>query len=385
MGEKNYIKNYIKNYSVLGKNLLTYIKTEIVLFIAVFLSVITAGFVKPSIDYFAYIDYKVICCLFCLMIVVNGLQKTGLFQVAATALIKKTGTLRKITAVLVGLVFFGSMVITNDVALITFIPFALILLKELDNPRQRVVILVLMTIAANIGSSLTPVGNPQNLFLFTFYGLSPGLFFKITVPIVFTGGVLLLASLLLIKNDTVHAKDIIANYQLSLQQVSIYLILFLMSILAVFNVIPYLLVCIIVFLSVLIVDRSILTSIDYSLLLTFVFFFIFIGNIQKIPVIHSFLASISRQNIQLVSASASQVISNVPAAILFSSFTEDFQGLIRGVSLGGLGSLVSSLASVITYKLFTHSYRNESKSFMAIFTIINSIFLILLFGLTAIV
>ena len=213
MGEKN----YLKNYSVLGKNVLTYIKTEIVLFIAVFLSVITAGFVKPSIDYFAYIDYKVICCLFCLMIVVNGLQKTGLFQVAATALIKKTGTLRKITAVLVGLVFFGSMVITNDVALITFIPFALILLKELDNPRQRVVILVLMTIAANIGSSLTPVGNPQNLFLFTFYGLSPGLFFKITVPIVFTGGVLLLASLLLIKNDTVHAKDIIANYQLTLQ------------------------------------------------------------------------------------------------------------------------------------------------------------------------
>lgn len=359
-----------------------FLKREPVLFAAFSLSLITALFEPPSSAYLDYIDFKVLCCLFCLMLIISGLQHTGLFQIAATALIRQVAKLRYIAGILIGLTFFSSMIITNDVALITFIPFALIILKDVTNPNQRILILVLMTIAANVGSSLTPFGNPQNLFLFSFFNLSPSIFFIITFPIVLAGGISLALSMLLVDNEQLNTSNHTPNYFPFIKQSALYLILFFITILSVFNILPYLPCSIILYIVIYVANKKLFKTVDYGLLLTFIFFFIFIGNIQKIAILRDALISVSRNNVFVISLLASQVISNVPAAILFSGFTTDYEGLLRGVSIGGLGTVIASLASVITFKFFVISRPKESKRFLVIFTIFNVIFLTILFVIT---
>ena len=266
-----------------------FLRREPVLSIAMFAAIVSMFFVHPSINYAAYIDWKVLACLFCLMAVVSGLRKTGLFDIAAAAITRFAGTLKGISLILIFLTFFVSMAITNDVALITFVPFSLIVLKDIANKNTRMRVIILQTIAANVGSSLTPVGNPQNLYLFSFYHMSVRDFFVAVGPIVLLGGIMLLIAGLLIPDEKLVPKSKAANYHLNAFHCFVYGVLFVISVMTVFRLIDYRLATGIVILAMLIMDRSVFAKIDYSLLFTFLGFFIFIGNLQQIEAVNAFL------------------------------------------------------------------------------------------------
>lgn len=328
----------------------------------------------------AYIDWKVLACLFSLMAVVAGLRKSGLFSSLAAAITRVGGSVRSLSAILVFVTFFVSMAVTNDVALITFIPFSLILLRDFGNERLRLRIVTLQTIAANIGSSLTPVGNPQNLYLFSFYRMDGGTFFSAIAPIVLAGSALLALSLYAVPATPVRPGAGSGNTRPDRRSVALYAILFVLSVLAVFRILDYRATAAIVFAFVLVYDRSLFGKIDYSLLGTFVCFFVCIGNLQRIPSVNGFLTSVVSRNVVLVGALASQAISNVPAAILLSGFTENAPELLRAVSIGGMGTIIASLASVISFKIYTREYPGSALRYLAVFTFWNVLFLVALYG-----
>lgn len=362
-----------------------FLRQEPVLSVALLAAVVSMFFVRPSADYAAYIDWKVLACLFCLMGVVSGLRKTGLFDIAAAAITRFAGSLKGISLILIFLTFFVSMAITNDVALITFVPFSLIVLKDIANRNTRMRVIVLQTIAANVGSSLTPVGNPQNLYLFSFYHTSARDFFVAVGPVVLMGGCLLLLAALIIPDEKIVPTSKAANYRLNVLHCSVYGVLFVLSVMTVFRLVDYRIATGVVILAMLIMDRSVFAKIDYSLLFTFLGFFIFIGNLQRIDAVNAFLTSIVGKNVLLVSALASQVISNVPAAILLSHFTQDAASLLRGVSIGGMGTIIGSLASVISFKFFSREYPGSTPRYLAIFSVWNVLFLAILYILCLIV
>jgi Na+/H+ antiporter NhaD/arsenite permease-like protein len=348
-----------------------FLKTETVLSIAIIAALLSMFFVHPSFAYNKYIDYKVLACLFSLMVVVSGLRKTGVFDSISSALTRFSGTLRKLALTLVMITFFASMAITNDVALITFIPLSLLVLKDISDMRSRITIITLQTIAANIGSSLTPVGNPQNLYLFSFYHMSARVFFITTFPLVFSGGILLILSVLTVKNIKIKPHSSRANQLTKPFNMLVYLVLFVISVLAVFRIIDFRIATGIVIIALILFDRKLFAKIDYSLLFTFAGFFIFIGNLEHIEPVRKLMTEIAQKNVLLVTMLSSQIVSNVPAAILLSRFTDDFASIIRGVSIGGMGTIISSLASVITYKFFVREYPGENMKFLRIFSFWN--------------
>jgi Na+/H+ antiporter NhaD and related arsenite permeases len=361
-----------------------FIRRETVLTIAVSLAIISAFFVHPSAAYIEYIDFKVLACLFCLMAVVAGLRRTGLFERAALALTRYTTSVRNMTFILVAATFFVSMAITNDVALITFIPFSLLLMKDIKNPKTRMKIITFQTIAANIGSSLTPVGNPQNLFIFSFYHMDANAFFPAIGPIVIIGGIGLAIAIATIPDETLPAIKSGHNYTSSWKLMLSYAGLFALSVLTVFRIVDWRISTIAVILFLTIFDRPVFLRVDYSLLFTFLGFFVFIGNLRNMSAISIFLTSIVGHNTTLVSALASQAISNVPAAILLSGFTNDSAALLRGVSIGGLGTLIASLASVISFKFFTRERREDTMKYLGVFTMWNVFFFVMLYAASAI-
>ncbi len=351
---------------------------EPVLVIAVVSATVSAFFVKPSPQYFGYIDWKVLSCLLSLMLVVSLLRRSGFFDGLARVFTRYCSTLRTVALVLVATTFFLSMWITNDVALITLIPFSLILLSKIKSVNSVITILVLQTIAANIGSSLTPVGNPQNLYLFTYYTMHPIDFFKAVGWFTFCGAILLIPAVYSIKNEKLSCTDR-GGTAVDRKRTVLYVILFICAVLAVFNVFDHRIILILIVLVICVTDRRNLFKADFSLLGTFAAFFIAIGNLQNIPQITDFLSQIINKNVVLVSALASQIISNVPAAILLSPFTVKAEDLLRGVSLGGLGTLIASLASVITFKFFTVNYPGKTGRYLIIFSIWNIAFFAALF------
>jgi Na+/H+ antiporter NhaD/arsenite permease-like protein len=371
-------------YAVLRK-LRRFFARETVLCLALAAAAISSFFVPPSMSYLEYVDWKVLSSLFCLMTVVQGLRVSGAFDILASSVLRFAGTTRSIAAILVATTFFASMGITNDVALITFIPFGLLLMKDCVSWRVKAHIVTLQTIAANVGSALTPVGNPQNLYLFSYYRFSPRDFFVGIYPVVIAGGALLAVSLFRIKPQTLVSRHNGPNYTLKPLSFAVFIALFAVSVLAVFRILDYRMVTAIVIITVLLIDRGLVVRVDYSLLVTFLGFFVFIGNIQRIPAVRELLTGITGINPMLVAALASQAISNVPAAILLSRFTDDAVGILRGVSLGGMGTIIASLASVISFKFFAHEHRDKSLAFMGIFTKWNLTFFVALFGIASFV
>jgi Na+/H+ antiporter NhaD/arsenite permease-like protein len=352
---------------------------EPVLSISLALAASSSAMVRPSVGYFDYIDFKVLACLFCLMAVVEGLRKTGLFDRAAAALTRHTVSVRAMAAILVGATFFMSMAITNDVALITFIPFSLLLMKKLENPGTRIRVITLQTIAANTGSAMTPIGNPQNLFLFSFYSMDAAGFFAAIFPVVLTGAIMLAIALCTIRDEEIPKVSAGHNYDSDARFVFAYALFFLASVLAVFRVIDYRILTLVLILFLLFFDRRLILRVDYSLLLTFVGFFVFIGNLQHIRIVSDFLTRIVNMNVTLIAALSSQIISNVPAAILLSGFTGDSHALLRGVSIGGMGTLIASLASVISFKFFSQDRKGETLRYLGVFTFWNFLFLAVLY------
>ena len=392
------------------KRVIAFIKSEIVLTVAMALAVISMFFVHPDKKYLDYIDFRTLSILFCLMAVMAGFQEIGLFRLIAEMLLKKVSGIFGLVYILVMLCFFFSMVITNDVALITFIPFTFIVLQLLGEDLQdRLIIpvVVMQTIAANLGSMLTPIGNPQNLYLYGQSGYSFVQFVILMLPYAAVAFLLLTVYCIslgaggLTRNAERHfsvGRNILKNRKVSRKnainvsfssETSLagkekamirYGILFLISLLVVVRVIPYPVALIIVIFVLLVFDRQLFADIDYALLITFVGFFIFIGNMGRVPIFNHFLADIIEGNEVLTSVVASQVISNVPAALLLSGFTDNIRELIIGTNLGGLGTLIASMASLISYKFVAKSYKCNKGAYFRSFTVWNVIFLAVLLG-----
>ena len=355
-------------------SIIQYIKNEVVLFIAIILALVTSFFSIPKLS---YIDFKVLILLFNLMIVIAAFKELNIMNYIASIFIKKCSSYKSLFIALISMCFFSSMIVTNDVSLITFVPLTLIICSSINiNPIK---VIVFETIASNLGSSLTPMGNPQNLFLYSYFNISPIEFFKITLPLTLISLILLLIFTLKGKNYRLNveiSKTVIKNKKLSI----IFFLLFVIILLSVFHIINYKIVFIITIITTIIFDKKLLIKIDYSLLITFIGFFIFIGNISSIESIRIFISNILNNdlNTYIGGIISSQFISNVPATMLLSGFTDYYKELLLSVNIGGLGTLIASLASVISYKLYSKEFRSESKLYLKEFTKYNFIFLVIL-------
>lgn len=362
--------------------LLEFIKKETILTIALLLATASMFIVPPSAAYAEYIDWNTLLLLFCLMAVVSGFQKLGVFSMIGNALLKKIHTSRQLVLILVFLPFFFSMLITNDVALITFVPFALIVLRLSGKERLILPVVVLQTLAANLGSMLMPMGNPQNLYLYALSGITLTAFIRLMLPLYLVSAVILFLAALLIKNTPVViavANEAPAKLPSTVSLIC-YSILLILCILCVLDYFPPLWLTCVICLFLLFCDRSIFLKIDYSLLATFIGFFIFIGNISQIETFQTALQGVIASHEIPVAILASQIISNVPAALLLSGFTEQYADLIIGVNLGGLGTLIASMASLISYKQVAREYPDKRISYLRLFTIANLIMLGFLYG-----
>ena len=355
----------------------SFVRREPVLLVAALAALISCFFVPPDSEYLAYMDFRTLALLFCLMAVVAGLRQAGLFARLAHRLCERVKSVRMVGLVLVLLCFFSAMLITNDVALLTFVPFAVVVLGIADHRRDLIHIVVLQTVAANLGSMLTPVGNPQNLYLYSYYNLPFAAFVRATLPVwllslaLITAACFLLSpaplTLLLGEEPDFDAKSL-----------WLYLALFLVCLLVVVRVISWPVMLGIVVLLLLVFDRKILLQADFMLLLTFVAFFVFSGNLARIGAVDALLRRLLEGRVYLTSLLASQVISNVPAALLLSGFTEDARSLLLGVDIGGLGTPIASLASLISMKLYAHAGHARTGRYLAEFTLVNVALLLLL-------
>lgn len=382
-----------------------FIKQETVLAVATVLAVISAFFVAPSEAYLKYIDWRVLGILLSLMIIMAGLQKTGLFDSIGAKLLGKTSTTRQLAFILVFLCFFFSMLITNDVALFTFVPFAIIMLKKCKQEKLLIPVIVLQTIAANLGSMLTPIGNPQNLYLYNLSGMGMGEFIGVMLPYTIISGVLLCIGIVICcKKESItevviepvqenwnrEEENLSKEERKSLQEKAsmekgrnliknaVYITLFVLSLCVVVRLVPFEMVLLAVILLVFNMDRKVLMQVDYCLLLTFIAFFIFTGNMGNISVVRDTLQQLVAGKELAIGVISSQAISNVPAALLLSGFTSDYRELLIGVNLGGLGTLIASMASLISYKLFAKEYNDQKGKYFWWFTIANVVFLAVL-------
>lgn len=360
------------------------LKKEPVLTVAAGCAVLSMLAVPPDAVYLTYIDWRTLGLLFSLMTVVAGLEALGLFRLLGRRLLSRCATPRSLTLTLTLLPFFLSMLVTNDVALLTFVPFALLVLRQVGRSDLTIRTVLLQTLAANLGSMATPVGNPQNLFLSSYYGLTAAQFFSTVLPPAAAALLLLTAAALL----TPSAQGFAAPGQgteppLDKKRLALYLVLFALSLGAVFRLLPWPWLVLLVALCVGLADRPLLKKVDYALLLTFVCFFLFAGNLGRIPQVRAALEALLSRSTLLTAALASQVISNVPAAVLLAGFTADWRGLLLGVDLGGLGTPIASLASLISLKFYLSSPESRPRRYLFCFLLANFAMFFLLFALIA--
>lgn len=361
------------------KNIL---KNETVFCAALLLAILSAFLVRPDEAYFTYPDWRTIALLFCLMILVAGLRSKGLFTLLGHALLKRADSLRALSAIMVLLCFFSSMIITNDVTLLTFIPFTMLVFRMTGHEDRIVKLAVLETIGANLGSMATPIGNPQNLYLYSISGLTISQFAAAVLPYAGLSLALLLAICIIGRDEPLMevaaGTDWHPDKRRMAMEVLPFLVLLLLCLLVVFHILPYLPVLICVAAAVALLDRRLYLEVDYFLLFTFLFFFIFVGNMKRIPLVSDALVQAVTGQELLAGILVSQIISNVPAAILLSGFTGQIQPLLTGVNLGGLGTLIASLASLISYKIVTKKYPGSKRRFLKVFTAWNLLFLTIL-------
>ena len=360
---------------------------ETVLVVAVAAALVSCALVPPDARYAAYVDWHTLALLFCLMAVVSGFRSLGVLDAAGAWLVARARTQRAVAGVLVGLAFFASMAVTNDVALITFVPLALVVLRRAGMEGRMCLVATLMTIAANLGSMFTPVGNPQNLYLFTASGMGVGEFLQLMGPYTAAAGAMLaLACVLCFRGGEMRGNggvDAFAGFSApSRKRLAVYGVLFACCLAAVLGVLDVRILLALVLVGVSLSDASLLRRVDWGLLATFAALFVFVGNMGRLPVLHEALSAAVGGNALLAAVGGSQVISNVPAAVLLSGFTDQWQALIVGTNLGGLGTLIASMASLITFKAVMVGRPGIRGRYLLVFTAWNIAFLaaLLAFG-----
>ncbi|MDD2575228.1 MAG: SLC13 family permease [Acholeplasmataceae bacterium] len=365
------------------KKIIRFFYQDKVFLIAFIAAVVSVLFVPINRGYIDYINIEVLVVMFSLMLSVQGMTDQRLFNMIAVKMVKHLKDMRVIALIIIMASFFLGMLLTNDAVLLTLVPFMLFVLAKINRSRESIIIVILMTIAANLGSALTPMGDPQNIYLYTNYNLDFWEFIKNTSVITITGFILLVLTVLLIfKQDLVE--PIVEEVKIKDYRLVIYFIMFLVAILTVLGIIPAWISLIIVVVLGLIFGKEQFKKVDYQLLLTFVMFFIFTGNISQMGTVKNFFQSFlnNEYRVFFMGILVSQVISNVPAAILLSKFTpiEFMFKLLQGVNIGAMGTIIGSLASLITFKFVTKLYPERFKEYLIKYTIICIIYMGVIIG-----
>ena len=359
---------------------------EPVTIISFLLAFLTVFIIPIDKEYINYIGYETLALLFTLMAITAGLRALGLFEKVGFSLLKRLSEIRLLSLVCVLLCFVSSMFVTNDVALITFVPFAIEVLNMADKKKYMIMVITLMTIAANLGSIITPIGNPHNLYLYELTEMHIGEFFMLMLPYtIFSLIALIIGVFIFVRKDTNSKKvsisdDKTKNFKLGYKGI-IYIGLFVLAVLGVLQVCPVWLVLLITFIVVFIMDRKTILRVDYGLLLTFVFLFIFIGNIKRMDVVVTTLDKVVDGHEFILSVLLSQILSDVPVALLLSAMSDTYNGLkeiIIGTNVGAVGTLIASMASLISFKLYSNTDKSTKGKYLLQFTIVNYVFLGLL-------
>ena len=356
-----------------------WVRNNIVMLVAFLAAAVTCFFVPFDKTYLTYFDCKTLTCLFCTLAVVCALKNIYFFQTVAQKIVCLFKNTRSAILALIYITFIGSMLIANDMALLTFLPLGYFVLDSTDNKKLLSFTFIMQTIAANLGGMLTPFGNPQNLYLYSYFHIPNLTFVKIMfLPFIISVLLITLCCYIFVKRETLTLKSD-EILPLNKKRMVIYLILFCFSIAIVFRTIPYYLGLILIPLALLILDRKALIMVDYPLLLTFCAFFIFSGNLARIPAVNQLFGGFVSKHTLLFGVFSCQIISNVPSAILLSKFTENYAQLLVAVNIGGAGTLIASLASLITLKEYTKHEPKRVGSYVRLYSIYNfSILLILL-------
>ena len=361
----------------LMRSIFDFVKKNTVLAVAIFAAAVTSFIITPDKEYLSYFDFKTLTCLFCVLAVVCALRNISFFYMLAQDIVNVFKTTRMCVLALVYITFIGSMLIANDMALLTFLPLGYFVLSSANKKEIMAFVFIMQNVAANLGGMLTPFGNPQNLYLYTKYNIPTGEFISImALPFILSITVITATCFVFVKNEPLQVK----KEEISLPPVrtAVYLVLFALSIIIVFRVIPYWIGLIIIPVVLAFLDKKALKDVDYALLFTFVAFFIFAGNMSRIPLVKETFEFLLSKSTLLFSVLSCQIISNVPSAILLSQFTDNYSHLLIGVNIGGVGTLISSLASLITFKEYVKFNPGRSGYYVKCFSAINFSFLILL-------
>lgn len=354
-----------------------FFKKHAVLCVATLAAVVTSCIVPPDAAYLGYFDLKTLTCLFLTLAVVCALRNIKFFTILARRIVMLTGNLRMLALALIYITFIGSMLIANDMALITFLPLGYFALSVTKQEKHMAYVFILQNISANLGGMLTPFGNPQNLYLYTAFNIPTGEFMGVMLAPFLLAVAMLTVCCLVLKKEPLAIAEAFPE-KLNKKRTALYLVLFALSILLVFRTIPYQLGLLVIPVILFFADRDALKAVDYPLLLTFVMFFIFSGNMARIEAVHTLLSGLLEKSTLLVSILSCQGISNVPTAILLSQFTENYRELLLGVNIGGTGTLIASLASLITFSEYRLLHPGDSKHYLGLFTLLNLLFLIVL-------
>lgn len=356
-----------------------FMKKNVVMMVALVAAIITCILVPPDAKYLGYFDLKTLTCLFCVLAVVCALKNIRFFYILAKKVVQCFKNARMSILALVYITFIGSMLIANDMALLTFLPLGFFVLTTTGKQKYMAFTFIMQNIAANLGGMLTPFGNPQNLFLYTKFEIPTIEFMAIMAPpFILSVALITLCCIVFVKPEPLLVED--EDMHLPAGKTALYLVLFALAIAIVFRSIPYWIGLIIIPLVLLFVDRKALKMVDYPLLLTFVFFFIFAGNMARIDMVRDFFSMLLDKSTLLFSVLSCQVISNVPSAILLSEFTQNYADLLVGVNIGGVGTLIASLASLITFREYTKHNPGKTTYYIGVFSAFNFGFLIILTG-----
>jgi Na+/H+ antiporter NhaD/arsenite permease-like protein len=354
-----------------------FIKKNAVMCIALLAAIVTSFIVPPDAQYLDYFDLKTLTCLFCVLAVVCALKNIRFFYVLAHKVVELFKNARMSVLALVYITFIGSMLIANDMALLTFLPLGYIVLSEAGKQKYMAFTFIMQNIAANLGGMLTPFGNPQNLYLYTKFNIPTGEFMSIMLlPFAISIALITLCCFIFVKPEPLSVSD--EKIHLSVPRTALYLVLFALSIVIVFRVIPYWIGLIVIPAVLIFADRGALAKVDYSLLFTFVFFFVFAGNMARIGVIRELFSMLLEKSTLLFSVISCQFISNVPTSILLSQFTDNYADLLVGVNIGGVGTLIASLASLITFREYVKHNPGKALYYIGVFSLFNFAFLAVL-------
>ena len=361
------------------EKLISFFRKNVVMTVALLAAVVTSVAVPVDAQYLGYFDFKTLSCLFCVLAVVCALKDVQFFYILAGKIVRCFKNSRLSVLALVYITFIGSMLIANDMALLTFLPLGYFVLTTTGKEKYMAFTFIMQNIAANLGGMLTPFGNPQNLYLYTKFNIPNLEFMAIMAPPFLVAVTLItVCCLVFVKAEPLQVSE--EAITLPVGRTALYLALFVLSIAIVFRGIPYWIGLVVIPLVLFFADRHALKMVDYPLLLTFVFFFVFAGNMARIDAVRWVFSALMERSALLFSVLSCQCISNVPSAILLSHFTGNYADLLVGVNIGGVGTLIASLASLITFSQYTSHNPGKAGSYVRLFSAFNFAFLILLTG-----